>query len=316
MPDPRIVTVLFADVEASTRLLGSPADSFVALIERHRAILTSAAGARGGTGYPTGGDGCLFIFGSADDAVAAAVEAQRALTAERWPGGTRVRIRTAIHAGECARGGAELVGMGVYEASRMLAVSHGEQIVVSDGAAGLIVQLAPDISFLDLGVHRLRDIVRPARLHQVVAEGIPTSFPPLKPATSGTGRLPAPTTSFVGRERELRELVDVLAARRLITLTGAGGSGKTRLALEGARRVAERHRDGVCLVELAGLGSEALVPEAVLGALGMREPAAGRSASEVLCAALADRDLLVVLDNCEHVIAGVAALVTELLPAC
>ena len=120
----------------------------------------------------------------------------------------------------------------------------------------------------------------------------------------------------MGRERELRELVDLLAARRLVTLTGVGGSGKTRLALEVARRVEDQHRDGVCLVELAGLGTDVLVPEAVLGALGMREPTAGRSASEVLCAALADRDLLLVLDNCEHVVAGVAALVSALLPAC
>src|SRR4029453_11857319 len=115
---------------------------------------------------------------------------------------------------------------------------------------------------------------------------------------------------------DLRELVDLLASRRLVTLTGVGGSGKTRLALEVARRVAERHRDGVRLVELAGLGTEALVPDAVLGALGMREPAAGTSATEALCAALADRALLLVLDNCEHVVAGVAALVSELLPAC
>src|SRR5262249_46169909 len=143
-----------------------------------------------------------------------------------------------------------------------------------------------------------------------------TSFPPLKTATSDASRLPAPTTSFVGRELELRELVDVLADRRLVTLTGAGGSGKTRLALEVAGRLAERHRDGVRLVELAGLGTDPLVPEAVLGALGMREPTAGRSATEALCASLADRDVLLVLDNCEHIVGGVATLVSELLPAC
>jgi predicted ATPase len=222
----------------------------------------------------------------------------------------------AIHAGEIAEVGDELFGMALHQVSRMLAITHGGQIVVSDTAVGLIAQPAPDISLLDLGTHRLRDIVRPVRLHQAVAEGIPTSFPPLNTATNGVSHLPAPTTSFVGREQELRELVDLLAARRLVTLTGAGGSGKTRLALEAARRVEDQHRDGVCLVELAGLGTDALVPAAVLGALGMREPTAGRSASEFLCAALADRDLLLVLDNCEHVIAGVAALVSELLPAC
>jgi predicted ATPase/class 3 adenylate cyclase len=316
MQAPRIVTLLFTDVEGSTPLLGALGDAFVGVIERQRAILTRAAAVRRGSGYPTGCDGCIFLFGSAGDAVAAAVEAQRALAAEPWPGGATVRVRMAIHAGEVAEVGDELFGMALHQASRIMAVTYGGQVVVSDTAVGLIAQPAPDISLRDLGVHRLRDIVRPVRLHQAVAEGIQTSFPPLKTATSDASRLPAPTTSFVGRERELREVVDLLASRRLVTLTGVGGSGKTRLALEVARRVADRHRDGVCLVELAGLGTDTLVPEAALGALGMREPTAGRSASEFLCAALADRALLLVLDNCEHVVAGVAALVSELLPAC
>jgi predicted ATPase/class 3 adenylate cyclase len=316
MQDPRIVTLLFTDVEGSTRLLGSLGDAFVGVIERQRAILMDAAAARRGSGYPTGCDGCIFLFGSAGDALAAAVDAQRALAAEPWPGGTSVRVRMAIHAGEVAEVGAELFGMALHQASRIMAVAAGGQVIVSDTAVGLLEQLAPGISLLDLGEHRLRDIIRPVRLHQAVADGLPTSFPPLKTATSGTSRLPAPTTSFVGRDRELHELVDVLASRRLVTLTGAGGSGKTRLALEAARRVAERHRDGVCLVELAGLGTDELVPEAVLGGLGMREPTAGRSASEFLCASLADRDFLLVLDNCEHVVAGVTGLVRELLPAC
>jgi predicted ATPase/class 3 adenylate cyclase len=316
MQHPRLVTLLFTDVEGSTPLLGALGDTFVEVIARQRAILTGAAEARRGSGYPTGCDGCIFIFGSAGDAVAAAVEAQRALAREPWPGGSSVRVRMAVHAGEVAEVGDELYGMALHQAARIMAVTSGGQVVVSDTAVGLIAQLAPGISLRDLGVHRLRDIVRPVRLHQAIAEGLATSFPPLKTATSGAGNLPAPTTSFVGRERELRELVDLLASRRLVTLTGVGGSGKTRLALEVARRIADRHRDGVRLVELAGLGTDTLVPEAGLGALGMREPTAGRSASEFLCSALADRDLLLVLDNCEHVVAGVAALVSELLSAC
>jgi non-specific serine/threonine protein kinase len=316
MHAPRIVTLLFTDVEGSTRLLGALGDTFVAVIERQRALLTAAAGARRGSGYPTGCDGCVFVFGSASDAVAAAVDAQCALAAEPWPGGASVRVRMAVHAGEVAEVGDELFGMALHQVARMLAVTHGGQIVVSDTAVGLIAQAAPDISLLDLGMHRLRDIVRPVRLHQAVAEGLATTFPPLTTLTSGTSYLPAAMTSFVGREQELRELIDLLQARRLVTLTGAGGSGKTRLALEVARQVEERHRDGVRLVELAGLGAEGLVPEAVLGALGMREPTAGRSATEFLCAALGDRDLVLVLDNCEHVVGAVAALMSALLPAC
>jgi predicted ATPase/class 3 adenylate cyclase len=312
----RIVTLVFTDMEGSTHLLGSLGDALLPVLERQRAILGAAAAAHGGTGYATGGDGCVFLFGSPSSAVITAVEAQRALAAERWPDDASVRVRTAIHAGEVADLGDELFGMAMHHASRILGVTHGGQVLVSGAAVGLITELPSGITLRDLGAHRLRDVVRPVQLHQAVAEGIATAFPPLKTATSGASNLPAPTTSFVGRERELRELVDLLASRRLVTLTGVGGSGKTRLALEVARRVAERHRDGVRLVELAGLGTDALVPEAVLGALGMREPTVGKSASEFLCASLTDRDLVLVLDNCEHVVGGVAALVSKLLPAC
>src|SRR5262249_44914900 len=245
-------------------------------------ILVGAAAAHGGTGYATGGDGCVFIFGSAGGAVAAAVDAQRALAAEDWLGGLSVRVRMAIHAGAVADVGDELFGIALHHPSRMLGVTHGGQVLVSGTAVGLITQLPPDVTLRDLGAHRLRDVVRPVQLHQAVAEGLTESFPPLRAAMSRSGTLPAATTSFVGRERQLHELVDLIAARRLVTLTGAGGSGKTRLALEVARRLQSAHRDGVCLVELAGLGNAELVPDAVLGALGMREPPAGTSATEAL----------------------------------
>src|SRR5262245_50188932 len=228
MQDPRIVTLLFTDVEASTRLLGSLGDGFVALIARQRAILTSAAAARRGSGYPTGGDGCVFIFGSAADAVAAAIEAQLALAAEPWPGGAPVRVRMAIHAGEVTEVGDELFGMALHQASRILAVTHGGQIVASEAAVGLIAHLAPDISLLDLGTHRLRDIARPVRLHQVVAEGIPTSFPPLKLAMSDPSHLPAPTTLFVGRAQEPGELPSALES---IVARLAGPAAVYRLAV-------------------------------------------------------------------------------------
>jgi class 3 adenylate cyclase len=314
--DKRIVTLVYTDMEGSTRLLGSLRDAFLPVLERQRVILGAATAAHGGAGYATGGDGCVFLFGSPSSAVAAAVEAQRALAVERWPAGVSVRVRMAIHAGEVADLGDELFGMALHHVSRMLGVTQGGQVLLSGAAVGLITEIPPGIALRDLGPHRLRDVVRPVQLHQAVAEGIPDSFPPVPAAMSRSGTLPAATTSFVGRERQLQELVDLLAVRRLVTLTGVGGSGKTRLALEVARRLQGSHRDGVCLVELAGLGNAALVPGAVLEAVGMREPPAGTSATEALCAALAERALLLVLDNCEHVVAGVAALVSELLRAC
>src|SRR5262245_15948578 len=314
--DKRIVTLVYTDMEGSTRLLGALQDAFLPVLERQREILGAATAAHGGAGYATGGDGCVFLFGSPSSAVAAAVEAQRALAVERWPEGVSVRVRMAIHAGEVADLGDELFGMALYHVSRMLGVTHGGQVLLSGAAVGLLTELPPGIALRDLGPHRLRDVVRPVQLHQAVAEGIPDSFPPVPAAMSRAGTLPAATTFFVGRERQLQELVDLLAVRRLVTLTGAGGSGKTRLALEVARHVQGAHRDGVRLVELAGLGNTELMPGAVLGALGMREPPAGTSATEALCAALADRALLLVLDNCEQVVGGVAALVSALLPAC
>jgi predicted ATPase len=316
VPGKRIVTLVFTDMEGSTPLLGALGDAFFPVLERQRTILGSAAADHGGTGYATGGDGCVFLFDSASGALAASVEAQRAVAVERWPTGVSVRVRMAIHAGEVADLGDELFGMAMHHASRMLGVTHGGQVLLSGAAVGLITEPPPGITLRDLGSYRLRDVVRPVQLHQAVAEGIPESFPPVHAATSRSGTLPAATTSFVGRERQLEELIDLLAGRRLVTLTGAGGSGKTRLALEVARRLEHAHRDGVRLVELAGLGNADLVPDAVLGALGMREPTAGKSASEFLCTALADRDLLLVLDNCEHVVGGVAGLVSVLLPAC
>src|SRR5262249_9718726 len=161
MRNRRIVSLLFTDMEGSTRLLDVLGEDYVQVLERHRATLFQAARAHGGTGHATGGDGCRFVFGSAADAVAAAVEAQRALAAESWPRDEPVRVRAAIHAGEIADLGDELFGMALHQASRILAVAHGGQVLVSDTAAGLVSLLPAGISLRDLGVHRLRDVVRP-----------------------------------------------------------------------------------------------------------------------------------------------------------
>ena len=216
VPGKRIVTLVFTDMEGSTHLLGALGDAFLPVLERQRAILGTAAAGHGGTGYATGGDGCVFLFDSASGALAAAVEAQRAVAVERWPTGVSVRVRMAIHAGEVADLGDELFGMAMHHASRMLGVSHGGQVLLSGAAVGLITEPLPGIALRDLGSYRLRDVVRPVQLHQAVADGIPESFPPQHAATSRSGTLPAPTTSFVGRERQLEELVDLLATRRLV----------------------------------------------------------------------------------------------------
>ena len=271
----RVVTLLFTDVESSTGLLESLGAAYRPLLERHRALLSASVAAHGGVCFGTEGDACFFSFDSPTGAVAAAVAGQRALAAERWPGNAVVRVRMALHAGEVVEVGDDRVGLALHHTARILCVAHGGQILVSRAVVELMAALPPGVTLLDLGSHRLRDVVQAMHLQQVVAEGLAAIFPPLRSTTRGTCTLPAPGTLFVGRDRELRDVADLLAAHRLVTLTGAGGSGKTRLALEVARLVGDRHPHGVWLVELAGLDLAALVPEATLGALGLREAVPG-----------------------------------------
>jgi class 3 adenylate cyclase len=192
----RLVTVLATDVVGSTQLLAKLGESFAPLIQRQRAILMAAVAARGGRAEPPEGDGCLFLFGSAGDAVAAAVEAQRGLAAEPWPGGVSVQVRMAIHAGEVTQVGDQTFGMALHQTSRIVGVTHGGQIVVSEAAVALLEPLPAGLSLLDLGAIPLRDLVRPVRLYQVVAEGLEASFPPLGAAVGDAGHLPAPACPF------------------------------------------------------------------------------------------------------------------------
>src|SRR5262249_22042123 len=182
--DKRIVTLVYTDMEGSTRLLDSLRDAFLPVLERQRVILGAATAAHSGAGYATGGDGCVFLFGSPSSAVAAAVEAQRAPAVERWPGGVSGPVPMALPAGEGADLGDELFGMALHQVSRMLGVTHGGQVLLSGAAVGLLTDLPPGITLRDLGPHRLRDVVRPVQLHQAVAEGIATAFPPLKTETT------------------------------------------------------------------------------------------------------------------------------------
>ena len=165
MDSRRVATLVFTDMEGSTRLLASLGDAFRQVLERHRAILAGAVQAYRGRGYATGGDGCVFVFDSTSDAIAAAVDAQRLLATESWPSGVEVRVRMAIHAGEVTDLGDELFGMAMHQASRVLAVTQGGQILVSGTAVALVMQPPDGVSLIDLGAHRLRDLVRPVALH-------------------------------------------------------------------------------------------------------------------------------------------------------
>jgi predicted ATPase len=243
---------------------------------------------------------------------------QRALSAHRWPADYPVRVRMGIHSGEAAQTPVGLVGLEVHRAARIAAVAHGGQIVLSAAAAVLLSGSLPaGASVRDLGLHRLKDLGRPERLFQLDAGGLPTAFPPLTSLDNPKLRnnLPAQASSFIGRDAQLAEVHRLLEGSRLVTLTGAGGAGKTRLGLQAAAGLADGSGDGVWFVDLAPLQDGDLAAAATASVLGIREDP-GRPITETLVDAVGDRSLLVLLDNCEHLIDACAKLADALLRGC
>lgn len=243
---------------------------------------------------------------------------QRALAAHDWTGGNRVRVRMGVHAGEAAETPTGLVGFDVHKAARVAAVAHGGQVLLSAVAAELVRDaLPPGAALRGLGAHRLKDLSRPEEIFQLEADGLASEFPPLRsldnPALANN--LPARSAPFVGRLRELDELRPLVEANRMITLTGAGGCGKTQLALQVAAELLDGSGDGVWLVELAGVTDEDQVPATIARTLGVAEQS-GRSVLDTLAEALAPQRLLVVLDNCEHLIGACAKTVDVLMSRC
>ena len=245
------LTFLFTDIEGSTQLeqrLGVA--RYASVRERHRALLRAAFGAAGGAEQGTEGDSFFVTFPGARDAVTAAAAAQRALASEPWPDDARVAVRMGIHSGEASLVGGSLVGIDINRAARIAAAGHGGQVVVSAVTRALAGESpGAGLSWLDLGVHSLKDLPTPERLAQLVVTGLPSEFPRLR-GTVGAGDLPGSPTTFVGRAREVEELSVLLGANRLLTLTGPGGTGKTRLALEVARRCEAWFPDGAWWVPL------------------------------------------------------------------
>ncbi len=320
-PDPSVggvaagtLTFLFSDIEGSTRIeqaIGTSA--YAAVLERHRELLRAAFSTHGGVEQGTEGDSFFVVFGSAREALAAAVDGQRALQAEAWPADGDVRVRMGLHAGEATGSGGTLVGLDINRAARIAAAGHGGQIVVSDTVRSLVGAGVPDgVGLRALGSHRLKDLGEPQALAQVTAEGLAANFPPLRSIDARPNNLPTQLTSFVGREAELAEAGALLTKNRLVTLTGPGGTGKTRLSLQVAANAAEAYPDGIFFVPLETIREPALVAATLAAVVGIE--AARRSADEVLREWLADKRVLFVLDNFEQVI-GASPLIAELLRA-
>jgi predicted ATPase len=252
------------------------------------------------------GDGMAAAFGSASSAVSAALAAQQSLQAEPWPTAIPLRVRMGLHTGEAEWRDGDYFGTVVNRTARLMAIGHGGQVLCSSTMAELVVDA--QLSLTDLGEHRLRDLDRPMHVFQVGAG----SFPALRSLDRLPGNLPEQVTSFVGRQREVAELVGVVGAHRLVTLTGAGGVGKTRLALQVGAELAGAFDDGVWLVELAPVGDPGAVADAVATALRVT-PQAGSSVADSIAVALSGRQMLVVVDNCEHVLEAAAEVVETIL---
>jgi predicted ATPase/class 3 adenylate cyclase len=310
------VTFLFTDLEGSTRLLAAHPDAYRVAVRRHHDLLRGAVEAHGGAVFETVGDAVYAAFRRPTDAVAAALAGQRALHGEPWGAAGPLRARMGVHLGEVEVQGGHYFGAPLYRCARLTATAHGGQVVLSAATAELVRDAVPAGAGLrDLGAHRLKDLQRPEHLFQVVPPGLPGDFPPLRSLDRLPHNLPGQLTGFVGRERELAEVAGLLGAQRLVTLTGPGGVGKTRLALQAAADALEGYPDGVWLAELAPLADPALVPQAVAAAVGVREEPA-RPLLGTLADALRPKRLLLVLDNCEHLLDASARLADALLRAC
>lgn len=311
------VTFLFTDIEGSTRLLQALADGYTVLAVQHAEILRRAIAEGGGTEIRTEGDSFFAVFPRPTGAVRAAVAAQRALATQPWPDGVTLRVRMGMHTGEGRAGGSrsadDYIGIDVNRAARITAAAHGGQVLISDATRGLVEHALPEgVRIRELGEHRLKDITHPERLHDLVIDGLTCDFPPIRTLELPTN-LPAERTSFIGRGRELAEVTALLAQGRLLTLTGPGGSGKTRLARRVAPPQFYRFPQGVFWVDLSSIADPSLVPSAIASALRVREEP-NRDLLESVEDRLRGRHVLLILDNFEQVAEG-ASVIGQLLDA-
>ncbi len=306
------VTFLFSDIEGSTRLVQELGERWPATLERHRELIRAAVSASGGEELGTEGDSFFVAFASASRAIAAVVAAQRSLAAETWPDGVALRVRTGLHTGEADRSGGTYTGIDVHRAARIMAAGHGGQVLLSAATQALVAaSLDPGLTLRDLGMHRLKDLPAPERIYQLVIDGLPSDFSALRSEGATPNNLPVQLTSFLGRAGEIAEVSALLDAHRLLTLTGPGGAGKTRLALQVAARAMDRFPDGVYFVPLSPLNEVELVAPTIAHALGLADHG-GRLPEERILEYIADKRVLFVLDNFEQLIPA-SLLVNQLL---
>jgi predicted ATPase/class 3 adenylate cyclase len=308
------VTFFFSDIEGSTRLIQQLGAHYPDALLAHHTIQREALAANGGHELRTEGDSFFIVFDSAIQACAGAAAVQRMLMKHGWPQNGTVRVRIGLHTGEATLVGKEYLGLEVHRAARIASAAHGGQVVLSATTRALVEDgLPPGMSIKDLGIHRLKDLARAERLFQLCADGLQSDFPALRTIESTPNNLPTQMTSFIGRDDQVRDAKALLAKSRLLTLTGPGGTGKTRLSLQIAADVLDRFPDGVYFVPLAAIHDPDLVPSAIAQALAI-QTSGDRRPIEALVDYLRDKQTLLVLDNFEQLIPA-ATVTTQLLEA-
>ena len=313
------VTFLFTDLERSTLMWEQQPDAMREALEHHDAILASELARYGGTVLSEMGDGVAAVFPSAREAAAAALAIQTRLGREEWSDATgELRARIGMHTDEAVLHNGRYANVPLNRCARLMAAGHGGQVLVSGTAAALLVDaLPPEAALLDLGEHQLRDLASAMRVFQLTHPELRFEFPALRSMNAVAGNLPSDPTSFVGRDEESERIAATLEGARVVTLTGVGGVGKTRLALHVARKVAGdgRFADGAWLCELAAVRDPLAVPEAMLGAFGV-EPQEGAEVTDALLDYLRSKRVLLVLDNCEHLLRPAAQVIAKIEAAC
>lgn len=308
------VTFLFTDVESSTALFRRLGERFVDLLEQHRVVVRSAVAVNEGVEVKTEGDGFFIVFADAVKAVRACLQAQRDLLSRSWPEGAELKVRMGLHCGMAKpTSDGDYVAVAVHRAARIAGAAHGGQVIVSAEVGAAVGDNLPEgASLADRGVFLLKGFDEPERIYQILAPGLPSSFPPLRASPAQSHSLPDVRTSFVGRKSELKVVTDLLTDFRLVGIVGPGGAGKTRLALEIGARVATGFAAGTVLADLTAVTNPSMVASTVAFAFGIRG-ASGTQAAEAVARELAGRDALLIVDNCEHLLDSARAVVDSLL---
>lgn len=310
------VTFLFTDIEGSTRLLHELGERYSDALDAHSKIIASRVSAAGGLVVNTEGDAFFCVFSNAVDGVTAAVDMQRDLQDYAWPTSGEFRVRIGIHTGEGTLGARDYVGVDVHRAARISAAGHGGQILVSAETFALVNRRFPSgVSMRDLGEHRLKDLPQAEHLFQIMISGLENDFPALKSESGRRHNLPATLNTFVGRSQELLTISERLGDSRLITLVGPGGSGKTRLAIEVGTKELDRFTDGVWIAQFASISDSEGVQHSLAAALRLRERP-GTALVDTISDHLAQKSVVLIFDNCEHLLGACAELAGRLLVAC